>query len=67
MYVMLHSPSKEDSSLALLRQPVQENENSEFKPALIRLKTDLKTHPDCTTRKKGKTSLQRKECSQYDT
>ena len=33
--------------LALVRQPIQEKENSEFKPTLLRLKIDLVSHPAC--------------------
>ena len=32
-------------SLALVRQPTLEKENSQFKPTLLRLKIDLVLHP----------------------
>ena len=34
-----------DDSLALVRQPVSENENSVFKPTSLSLKTDYVSHP----------------------
>ena len=39
--------SSELGSLALVRQPVLEKENSEFKPALLCLKNDLVSHFAC--------------------
>ena len=34
-------------SLALVRQPVEEKENSEFKPTVFHLKIDTTSYPVC--------------------
>ena len=32
-------------SIALVQQPIKEKNNPEFKPAVLRLKIDLESHP----------------------
>ena len=41
----IHLFSSRNGSLALVRQSVNEKENSDFKPAFLRLKIDLVSHP----------------------